>query len=177
MGVSAAGGGVTAEGGGDSVSGAASLVDSVGTLSYGENKPVRLQYQLQLWLRQFWTSVQGYLTSFSARLLSFLQTVWWAFEGRGTEQGIILWQKDPHIKGTYSSMSAPKQVCCCTCSCRGSESPCTRRWRPQGPFPRVWTAVTSYWEQRPVLATRGPPVNSTWSPHLEDRQWVNTGWS
>lgn len=54
-----------------------------------------------------------------------------------------------------------------TCSCRGRESPCARRWRPQGPWPRLWRAVTSYCRHRPVLATRGPPLKSTWSPHLQ----------
>lgn len=83
-------------------------------------------------------------------------------------------KKDPSAQSKPSSVVynyyfRKRSQCLCsslTCSCRGREIPCARRWRPQGPWPRLWRAVTSYCRHRPVLATRGPPLKSTWSPHL-----------
>lgn len=83
------------------------------------------------------------------------------------------------------AQNPPILKCICsalTCSCRGRESPCARRWRPQGPWPRLWRAVTSYWRHRPVLATRGPPLKRTWSPHLPriynkiPMKWTDVKW-
>lgn len=76
--------------------------------------------------------------------------------------------KPPSV--VYNCYFRKRCQCFCsslTCSCRGREIPCARRWRPQGPWPRLWRAVTSYCRHRPVLATRGPPLKSTWSPHLQ----------